>query len=216
MNRVPIGALFKSSRPHQQWPGFTLPLWPGNRPTSAFIKRTFKRYVTPKVFTANGVHSRKTAMKDSATRASRRLVAGSTTEWRTATCPSDDLVRRCCDFGKCEPCGSSLRATPICTTTLTTNISSSTDKPTKHPAWPHWPIASYLWPESHLPHTIGRQRQLCRGNTSSNNTDSTTPRQHFDTRHLTENEVVDWITIYNHQSLHSTHGCTGPMAFGQK
>ena len=38
----------------------------------------------------------------------------------------------------------------------------------------------------------------------------------FDTRRLAKDEVMDWITFYNHRRLHSTLGYTSPMAFEQK
>jgi transposase InsO family protein len=38
----------------------------------------------------------------------------------------------------------------------------------------------------------------------------------FATRHQAKDEVMDWITFYNHRRLHSTLGYTSPMAFEQK
>ena len=38
----------------------------------------------------------------------------------------------------------------------------------------------------------------------------------FDTRRLAKDEVIDWITFYNHRRLHSTLGYTSPMAFEKK
>ena len=38
----------------------------------------------------------------------------------------------------------------------------------------------------------------------------------FDTRRLAKDEVLDWITFYNHRRLHSTLGYTSPMAFEQE
>jgi len=38
----------------------------------------------------------------------------------------------------------------------------------------------------------------------------------FDTRRLAKDEVIDWITFYNHRRLHSTLGYASPMAFEQK
>ena len=38
----------------------------------------------------------------------------------------------------------------------------------------------------------------------------------FDTRHVAKDEVIDWITFYNHRRLHSALGHTSPMAFEQK
>ena len=38
----------------------------------------------------------------------------------------------------------------------------------------------------------------------------------FDTRHVAKDEVIDWITFYNHRRLHSTLGYASPMAFEQK
>ena len=38
----------------------------------------------------------------------------------------------------------------------------------------------------------------------------------FATRRQAKDEVMDWITFYNHRRLHSTLGYTSPMAFEQK
>ena len=38
----------------------------------------------------------------------------------------------------------------------------------------------------------------------------------FNTRRLAKDEVIDWITFYNHRRLHSTLGYASPMAFEQK
>jgi transposase InsO family protein len=38
----------------------------------------------------------------------------------------------------------------------------------------------------------------------------------FNTRRLGKDEVIDWITFYNHRRLHSTLGYTSPMAFEKK
>jgi len=38
----------------------------------------------------------------------------------------------------------------------------------------------------------------------------------FSTRRQAKDEVMDWITFYNHRRLHSTLGYTSPMAFEQK
>ncbi len=38
----------------------------------------------------------------------------------------------------------------------------------------------------------------------------------FNTRRVAKDEVMDWITFYNHRRLHSTLGYTSPMAFEQK
>lgn len=38
----------------------------------------------------------------------------------------------------------------------------------------------------------------------------------FGTRRQAKDEVMDWITFYNHRRLHSTLGYTSPMAFEQK
>jgi transposase InsO family protein len=38
----------------------------------------------------------------------------------------------------------------------------------------------------------------------------------FDTRRLAKDEVIDWITFYNHRRLHSTLGYASPMAFERK
>ncbi len=38
----------------------------------------------------------------------------------------------------------------------------------------------------------------------------------FNTRRLAKDEVIDWITFYNHRRLHSTLGYTSPMSFEQK
>ena len=38
----------------------------------------------------------------------------------------------------------------------------------------------------------------------------------FDPRRLAKDEVLEWITCYNHRRLHSTLGYTSPMAFEQK
>ena len=38
----------------------------------------------------------------------------------------------------------------------------------------------------------------------------------FGTRRQAKDEVIDWITFYNHRRLHSTLGYTSPMAFEQK
>ena len=38
----------------------------------------------------------------------------------------------------------------------------------------------------------------------------------FDTRRVAKDEVIDWITFYNHRRLHSALGYTSPMAFEQK
>ncbi len=38
----------------------------------------------------------------------------------------------------------------------------------------------------------------------------------FGTRRQAKDEVMDWISIYNHRRLHSTLGYTSPMAFEQK
>jgi len=37
----------------------------------------------------------------------------------------------------------------------------------------------------------------------------------FNTRRLAKDEVVDWITFYNHRRLLSTLGYTSPMAFSR-
>ena len=38
----------------------------------------------------------------------------------------------------------------------------------------------------------------------------------FSTRRQAKDEVMDWITFYNHRRLHSTLGYTSPMAFERK
>jgi putative transposase len=38
----------------------------------------------------------------------------------------------------------------------------------------------------------------------------------FTTRRLAQDEVMDWITFYNHRRLHSTLGYSSPMPFEQK
>ena len=38
----------------------------------------------------------------------------------------------------------------------------------------------------------------------------------FDTRRQAKDDVMDWITFYNHRRLHSTLGYISPMAFEQK
>lgn len=38
----------------------------------------------------------------------------------------------------------------------------------------------------------------------------------FETRRLAKDEVMDWITFYNHRRLHSTLGYVSPMAFEKK
>lgn len=38
----------------------------------------------------------------------------------------------------------------------------------------------------------------------------------FGTRRQAKDEVMDWISIYNHRRLHSTLDYTNPMAFEQK
>jgi len=38
----------------------------------------------------------------------------------------------------------------------------------------------------------------------------------FDTRRLAKDEVIDWITFYNHRRLHSALGYTSPMSFETK
>ena len=38
----------------------------------------------------------------------------------------------------------------------------------------------------------------------------------FNMRRPAKDEVIDWITFYNHRRLHSTLGYTSPMSFEQK
>ncbi|MSQ60016.1 MAG: IS3 family transposase, partial [Betaproteobacteria bacterium] len=35
------------------------------------------------------------------------------------------------------------------------------------------------------------------------------------TRRQAMDEVIDWMTFYNHRRLHSTLGCVSPMQFEQ-
>jgi len=41
-------------------------------------------------------------------------------------------------------------------------------------------------------------------------------RQMFSTRRQAMDEVIDWMTFYNHRRLHSTLGYVSPMQFKQR
>jgi putative transposase len=66
----------------------------------AFMKKALKRHGSPEAVTTDGLRSYGAAMNELATATSRRSVAGPTTAWRTATCPSDDGSEPCCASGR--------------------------------------------------------------------------------------------------------------------
>ncbi|MDX3899694.1 MAG: IS6 family transposase [Sphingobium sp.] len=66
----------------------------------AFMKKALKRHGAPEAITTDGLRSYSAAMNELGIATSRRLVAGPTTGWRTATCPSDDESGPCCVSGR--------------------------------------------------------------------------------------------------------------------
>ena len=65
----------------------------------AFIKKALKRHGQPEKIVTDGLRSYPPRCANRGISIAGRWAAGSTTEWRTATCPSDDESGLCCDFG---------------------------------------------------------------------------------------------------------------------
>ena len=66
----------------------------------AFMKKALKRHGSPEAVTTDGLASYRATMKQLGNADKQRSVAGPTTEWRTATCRSDDKSEQCCGFDK--------------------------------------------------------------------------------------------------------------------
>jgi putative transposase len=64
-----------------------------------FMKKALTRHGSPEAITTDGLRSYRAAMRELGNAESKRLVAGPTTGWRTATCPSDDGSAPCSGSG---------------------------------------------------------------------------------------------------------------------